>query len=353
MAGFARRSDVEIHVIACTRQALVSPARLAPHIFFHSLLVPRLSRMRNLYAGCVVAVRRKLRQLQPDIVHGQGTERDCALAAVLSGLPNVITVHGNMAHLARWQRARVGSFAWLTARLEDFTLPRTRGVFCNSAHTETLVRPRSRRTWRVPNALRDEFFDLPLPARPSPGRPVLLNIGVVCANKGQLDLLTQAESWHRAGLRFELRFIGRADARVDGVPEFLGRIEHAARAGFARHLENLDTRQLIHNLDQAPALIHVAREEAFGLVVAEALARNVKVFAFQTGGVPDIAAGNTGAELFAPDDWAALNDALKRWIRGGGEQPATTAALMRERYHPDVIAARHVEIYRDVLSTVA
>jgi len=33
--------------------------------------------MRTLYQGCFHAVRKKLRDIKPDIVHGQGTERDC------------------------------------------------------------------------------------------------------------------------------------------------------------------------------------------------------------------------------------------------------------------------------------
>jgi len=73
------------------------------------------------------AVRRKLKEIQPDLVHGQGTELDCAVSAVFSGFPNVVTIHGNMAELARQFRARVGSFYWLTARLENFTLKRTAG----------------------------------------------------------------------------------------------------------------------------------------------------------------------------------------------------------------------------------
>jgi hypothetical protein len=48
----------------------------------------------------------KLKDIQPDIVHGQGTERDCAIRAVFSGYPNVIPIHGNMAELARLFRAR-------------------------------------------------------------------------------------------------------------------------------------------------------------------------------------------------------------------------------------------------------
>jgi hypothetical protein len=54
--------------------------------------------------GCIRATRRRLRTLQPDLVHGQGTERDCALSAIFSGFPNVVTIHGNMAELARTHR---------------------------------------------------------------------------------------------------------------------------------------------------------------------------------------------------------------------------------------------------------
>ena len=50
-------------------------------------MCPKIGWLRTLYQGCVRATRRKLREIQPDIVHGQGTERDCAIGAVLSGFP--------------------------------------------------------------------------------------------------------------------------------------------------------------------------------------------------------------------------------------------------------------------------
>ena len=70
--------DVEVHVVSCTQQPMKSPIKLAENIFFHSLLVPKIGWLRTGYQGCIRAVRKKLRAIQPDIVHGQGTERDCA-----------------------------------------------------------------------------------------------------------------------------------------------------------------------------------------------------------------------------------------------------------------------------------
>jgi hypothetical protein len=44
-----------------------------------------------------------------------------------------------------------------------------------------------------------------------------------------------------------------------------------------------------------------------------------------------------------------LTGAIGGWIKSGGHRPEGAAALMRQRYHPAVIAQRHLEIYREVL----
>ena len=185
-----------------------SPEKLADNIWFHSLLVPKIGWMRTFYQGCIRAVRKKLKEIRPDIVHGQGTERDCAISAVFSGYPNVITIHGNMAELARLFRRASGSYGWLAGKLENFTLTRTGGVFCNSAYTERLVRPRAKKTWRVPNALRARIFR-PAMAAAAARLPVLLNIGVITPRKRQLELLGRGRTTpRRRGLEFNFRFVG-------------------------------------------------------------------------------------------------------------------------------------------------
>ncbi len=67
-------SDIEAHVVSCTQQPMASPEKLAPNIWFHSLHVSKIGWLRTGYQGCIRAVRRKLKELKPDIVHGAGTE---------------------------------------------------------------------------------------------------------------------------------------------------------------------------------------------------------------------------------------------------------------------------------------
>lgn len=350
LQGFATLPELKIHVVSCTQKPMKCPAKLADNIWFHSLLVPKIGWMRSGYQGCIRAVRRKLRELKPDIVHGQGTERDCAISAVFSGYPNVLTIHGNMAEMARLFKPRLGSYAWLAARLENFTLPRTLGVFCNSAYTEKLVGPRVRRAWRVPNALRVEFFN---PPENSAARrpPVLLNVGTVIPRKRQLELLAAAQNLRCSGLKFELHFIGAADPANDYAEAFLKRIKPLEAEGCARYLGSFPRAELIPRFDGASGLVHFPSEEAFGLVTAEALARNLKFFGARLGGIIDIAEGVSGAELFDENDWSGLTAAMARWIKQGSPKAESAAITMRERYHPAIVARRHLEIYREVLKT--
>ena len=349
LQGFSGLPEVEIHVISCVQQPVISPEKLAPNIFYHSLLVPKIGWLRTGYQGCIRAVRKKLRELQPDVVHAQGTERDCAISAVFSGFPNVLTIHGNMRAIAPIFQARLGDYYWLTAKLESFALRRTDGVFCNSAYTENLVVPLARKTWRVPNAVRREFFES-LPSPKNPGVPALLNVGILQPRKQQLELLALAGRLHRRGLKFELQFAGDLSPHSTYGVQFAMELAEAEKAGYARWLGLLSAPQLIVAMDAAAALVHFPTEEAFGLVVAEGLARNLKLFGSNVGGVVEIASGVAGTELFAPGDFVGLENALARWLAAACPVPRSVAESMRQRYHPTAIACQHLEIYRNVLA---
>src|ERR1051325_8086066 len=70
LQGMAPRNDVKVHIVSCTQRPMVSsPEKLAENIWFHSLHVPKIGWLRTLYQGCIRAMRQKIRELQPDIVH--------------------------------------------------------------------------------------------------------------------------------------------------------------------------------------------------------------------------------------------------------------------------------------------
>jgi glycosyltransferase involved in cell wall biosynthesis len=349
LEGFAALSNLEVHILSCTQHPMSSPKKLSENTWFHSLHVPKIGWLRLGYSGCIFAVRKKLREIQPHIVHGQGTERDCGISTVFSGYPNIITIHGNMAELARIFHAHFASFHWCAAKLENFTLPRTSGVFCNSNYTQSLVSPRSKKTWLVPNPVRDSFFT-PIIRNNLPAEtPTLLLVGVICARKRQLELLRLFIKLRQQNTRFQVKFVGSCGQDPYGKA-FLSLLNGQGTSDWATWLSVLDESSLIQCMDESQALVHFPSEESFGLVVAEALARGLKLFASKIGGICDIASGVPDAELFDPEDWNGLSRALTSWIQRPSLSPPQSQNLMKSRYDPKIIASRHLEIYREVLS---
>ncbi len=346
----AARPELELHVLSCTQQPMQSPEKLAENIWFHSLHVPKLGWLRTGYQGCVRAMRRKFQEIQPDIVHGVGTEREGAISAVFSGFPNVVAIAGNMAEIARLNGARIGSYLWLTARLENFLLPRTGGVICNSLYSQRVIQPRAKKTWLIYPGLRGLFLQ---PSRHAgPRDSALVIAGVISPRKRQIELLQVAEALHRDGLKFEFRFVGPIYDREDSyVAAFLDRIQSATAAGYARYLGCPSHSGMVECFDAVSGLVHFPSEEAFGSVVAEGFARNLKFFGARTGGMIEIAEGAPEAEMFVPDDWPGLTEAIARWIKAG--HPCVTGAseLMRQRYHPQVYLDQHLQVYQEVLLT--
>ena len=119
--------------------------------------------------------------------------------------------------------------------------------------------------------------------------------------------------------------------------------------GYARYLGVKTGSELVHLFDGTAGMVHFSPAESFGLAVAEGLARDLKLFAARVGGLPDVSAGVPGAELFGVDDWSGLTSAIAGWIGRGFPLARGAGEIMRARYHPKIIAQRHVEIYREVL----
>lgn len=349
ISGFSRTAGIEVHIVSCTQVQMKSPSLLSPNIHFHSLHVPKIGWLRTGYLGCTLAVRRVLHAIQPDIVHAQGTERDCAISAAFTSFPKVLTIHGNIRSIASITRAPLFSFWWFQAKLESLVLPMFEGVLCNSTYTKSLVSPFAKKTWLVPNALRLSFFSPPSTTRSHTIPLRFLVIGTITAHKQPLTILKMFKSMHKQGLPFRVTFVGSSGDDPYGQA-FREAAVKAKLDGWLDYMEKASVSDLIKLMDSSHALLHFPQEEAFGLVVAEALARGLKLFAAKVGGIVDIAKGVQDAELFDVDDLPGLEYSLKAWIHNPVPPSPFSRVLMESRYHPKVIAARHLEIYQSVLN---
>ena len=346
LKGMAELTDLELHVISCLQRPVSSPERLAPNIWFHTLHVPKLGWLRTGYQGCIRTVRKCLHGIQPDIVHGQGTERDCAISAVLSGFPNVLTIHGNMRLISKVNKAKPFSFLWLHAQLEKVTLPRTDGIICITDYTRQAVAKLARRTWVLPNAVDPSFFNI----HPSPDFPrTILCIGNISLRKNQNAFIRSLDSL-ASKTKFKLLFLGASVRENPYDSEFFSLLSTRPWCAY----EGLADREKLKSyLERATFVALPSLEDNCPMVVLEAMAAGVPVLASNVGGVPELIEDGVTGLFCNPDEPASFLRGVEKILNDADFAARLAVAAKKEaltRFHPAVIAKRHVEIYREVLN---
>ena len=343
--GLANLGDHEIHVISCSRIKTENPSKIASNIFFHQPIVGKWGWGKSLFLGCAQATRSLLKEIQPDIVHGQGTERDCAMSAVLSGYPNILTLHGNMRVHARRPENRKSIYHKLAAILETFCLKRTNGVVAISSYTEQLVTGLASRTWLLPNAVDSRFFDIILSPPPIPR---FLFVGSLDERKNPLGLLKACAPFLRAK-RCSLALAGQFDPAGEYGMDFRREVDFLPNI---EYLGFLGRDKLAQEFAKSSVLILPTFEDNCPMVVLEAMAAGLPVAASRVGGVPDLVDHDVTGLLFDPENMENIRECIDFLIsnpefRSTGGQAGKRKAL--EEFHPSRIAHRHVEIYQEVL----
>ena len=346
--GFKMLTDIEVHVLSCIRQAIKSPNKVGKNIYFHSVFVPKIGWMSSGYYGCSRAIRSLCAEIKPDIVHGQGSERDCAMAAVLSGFPNIITLHGNMRVHARRLEHRKSIYHQLAAILETFCLKRTNGVVAISSYTEQLVKGLTSKTWLLPNAVDSRFFDIIL--RP-PSIPRFLFVGSLDERKNPLGLLKAFAPFLKAN-RCTLALAGQFDPAGEYGKAFQSEADGLQNI---EYLGFLGRDKLAAEFAKSSALVLPTFEDNCPMVVLEAMAAGLPVTASRVGGVPDLVDHQITGLLFDPVNLENMRNCVELLIsspefRVSAGQAGKKKAL--QEFHPWPIAKRHIEIYQEVLGKI-
>jgi glycosyltransferase involved in cell wall biosynthesis len=88
------------------------------------------------------------------------------------------------------------------------------------------------------------------------------------------------------------------------------------------------------------------------MVVLEAMAAGVPVAAARVGGVPDLVEEGRSGFLFDPLDPNSMRAAVEKVLADSATALGIAAQARRiaqERFHPRIIARRHLDIYNEVL----
>lgn len=337
--------EVEIHVVCCTMGDHPKPEKLGKNIWFHAESVPKWGFLRTLHWGCHRAVRRMIREIQPDIIHAQGTERWCAITTALLPYPKVLTIHGFLRMIDPLMKMKPRSYWKTQTILERLAIPRFDGIVAITNYTQGNVADIAQKSWVIPNATDKRYFRIErTPAKP----PVILYVGNIQERKNQVGFL-DAIAPLAASFTFRVRICGPVNPQDSYNRELLTRLE---RYPWAEGVGKVSRDELTAELANTSILALVSHEDNCPMTILEAMSAGIPVLASNVGGIPDLVDDGVNGHLCDPADPASIREGLRRILTDPKHAEALGKAGKQralERYLPAAVAKRHLEIYREVL----
>lgn len=352
LRGLREIGQRDVHILVSTSEVDTAKVEEGPLGIVHRVPCPPGSGSPTLFLWRRHLLLKELARIQPDIVHGQGTEAECALTAVTSPFPHVITFHGIMDRVHKITPPPLLSLNHVPRWTEKFVVGRVQNVISISQDVDDFLRERKSRarSFRIPNAMAPCFFEVKAEPR-TDGRYAILYVGAIQPRKGLVYLV---EALARLRDAFDnslvLRVIGAAGGGAYKA-EVMQRAVTLNVAGQIEWLGVLKEHDVAQVLARSDLLVLPSFWENMPMCIGEAFAAGVPVVSTRTAGIPNwVDHGKTGL-LVQPGDSVELADAIGHLLRDESLRRAMGAAGRAKataEYLPRVVAEKTLAAYETI-----
>lgn len=348
LGEFAKRPDLELHIFALRKNVARDVSFTWERARFHVLKVPRGVRAASLFWVDTWLIRRRLREIGPDLVHAWGTERGAGLIASRLEYPFLVTIQG----LLTWYQTLIPLtfYERFATALEWVSLKRARLVTTESTFAVQFLQERFPRlaVTQVEHAPNWQFHSGARNPRLAPMR--FLSVGTPGYRKGT-DLLLQGLNSLVDEFDFELIIVGTTNEAYVEAHKALLSDKLRRRVTFQK---NLTPAEVSAEMAKATMMILPTRADTSPNAVKEAVVAGVPVAASAIGGVLDYVFDGRNGVLFPPGDLGlfarAMRVACQHTQFRRGDVEAETLARMREYLSPREMDRRFFAAYSKVIT---
>ncbi len=347
--GIEKFDDVELHVVTCHPSLRERRVYREGRRTVHALPLRRLGRL-TLHRRDVACLHREFDLIRPDIVHAHGSDI-YADAATSSRYPAIVSVHGIMGkevafslglketmvrHFDRWYER------YVLRRIENLIRV---SPYLFDAHP-----------WFRPPHVYDVETSADLRYFAVSGEPErfrILSPARVIPRKGILELIGAFAILSERFPQAELRVAGETETFPSYVEECRRKAERLGVSDKVRLLGNQSPERLAEEYAMAGLIVLASGQETAPVAIQEAMAVGRPVVATDVGGNKYMVSDGETGYVVPWGDESALADAMGKVL----EDPERALAMGRRareealrRFHPDSVARRTLDAYKDVLS---
>jgi glycosyltransferase involved in cell wall biosynthesis len=346
--ALSRLDGLDVHVVT------LDPGVTTPQIdTWENVTVHRLPQAAgSLLTFATGAGRRLLQQyllkLQPDVVHAHDT---FGIMTTGLALPRVFTIHGFIHEDTRYKggwKAYLRSLAWKSAELDcwkeqphivsicPYVRERLRGIATGVIHD-------------IENPIAAECFEVVRAEQPG----TIFSAAVICQRKNTLGLVQAFAEVARRHPAVRLRLAGPVIEPVYG--EAVQRcIQEAGLQDRVDLLGSVSAADIRRELSRASVFALVSFEEGAPMGVAEAMAAGLPVVTSNRCGMPYMVRNGESGFLVNPEDTADVAGKLAMMLHDAplrGRMGAEARAAASRSYHPNCVAAKTYQVYREAGAT--
>jgi len=250
-----------------------------------------------------MALKRRLKSGSECVVYAQcPLSAQAALKARVSRNQTVVMVtHFNISQADEWVGkgliSKGGQFYRAIQTFEAEILPQLDGLVFVSDFMRRELAGRIPATIKVPYRIVPNFLPDPgMKAQPTEPETDLICIGTLEPRKNQRFALEIVAASLRLGRPLSLTVVGDGPDRImlEDLSQTLGIRQQVFFAGLINNAASF--------MPQHRACLHTALMESFGIVLIEALARGLPVFAPAVGGIPEVFENNVEGRLIHLDE---------------------------------------------------
>ena len=351
LAGaLASLPGIEVHVITSYKGEKTIQVRRG-RLTVTYLVIPKLCNALTLYGYTARMASLLIRTLEPDIVHGIGTEHIWPFVAVRSNYPSVVTIHGVVNEIVKKTHPPLFSRLRYFGLLEKRVINRTRHLIAISPYIQRMVEHNSsNRVYPVENAVSNRYFEVI--ASPSRSKTILF-VGHTGKGKGLRTLVEAFAQLKRRKVAADWRIhvLGPVHEGnyYDGICQTIEAEKLQSDISFKGFLL---PSEMTEEYRTAAFLVLPSKQESAPMCIAEAMACGIPVVATPVGGVPYMVADGLTGFLCSVNN----NEILAYRMLEFMEHPAfrdrcgKQAKLDAERrWKPEKIASQTLQVYQDIL----
>ncbi len=288
---------------------------------------------------------KKLDELNPDVVHGHGTEDAYGLAAVQSNYPSVVSIQGVITDYLRTNPCTRFMF---TAHTERRTVQEGRNFMCRTHFDKEFVKSLNptAEIFHMPEAMNPCFFEVD---RSSEETLRILHVGGFDERKGLEDLLVAISKIRNHFPEVKVDVVGSgSDSRKDYLvsrAKDLGVLDYIVFHGF------LSASEIAELHSKATVYVITSRNENSPNTLAEALCAGTPCVAYDVGGISSMFVDGESGFLVPAGDTDLLVGKISQLFASPelGRQFSNKSREDGIANRPDHVAAASCATYSKIL----